>query len=442
MSLNLSEEVKSYFNNEFINEASRNLHEEESGITKALSVIVPSIIGFISKYAGTADGAAKIGNLANEQHASGILRAIGGFLHHDTGAEQLQKSDSISRDLFGEQGKNLGEEVSNFSGIKDSSASTLYNIALPTILGLLGRHLTENKLDVSYLTSYFSTQNEGLAAALPAEPVVSSPVTEEPPVRIQEVPVVPPVPAAHHTIEHHDHAHHDRHDSHEEPKNPIKSFSWTLPLIIIIIILLGLWWFLGRGKSEHHEQTIHDTTITTVTKKTETVHKGKVDPNGDFIYDEGDFTTITLPNNAGELKVGKYSTEANLVAFLNDKNTPVDTAKGNWFEFTNVHFKTNSSDLTDVSNTQLKNLVAITKAYPNAKFKFGGYTDNTGNEAANIALSAKRAESVAALVTKFGGNPAAFEAPKGYGPAFPIADNSTPEGRAQNRRVAINVKAK
>jgi K(+)-stimulated pyrophosphate-energized sodium pump len=120
----------------------------------------------------------------------------------------------------------------------------------------------------------------------------------------------------------------------------------------------------------------------------------------------------------------------------------IDTVKGNWFEFTNVRFNTGGSEITETSMDQLKNLVTISKAYPTAQFKIGGYTDNTGNAAANVTLSQKRAEAVAAMLKKLGIAGKAIESAKGYGQEWPLADNATPEGRAQNRRVAVNVKSR
>lgn len=120
----------------------------------------------------------------------------------------------------------------------------------------------------------------------------------------------------------------------------------------------------------------------------------------------------------------------------------IDTAKGNWFEFTNVRFNTGGSEITETSMDQLRNLVAISKAYPNAQFKIGGYTDNTGNASANVTLSQKRADAVSAKLKELAIANAAIDSAKGYGQEWPLADNATAEGRAQNRRVAVNVKAK
>ncbi|MBK7308114.1 MAG: hypothetical protein IPI88_14570 [Chitinophagaceae bacterium] len=59
-----------------------------------------------------------------------------------------------------------------------------------------------------------------------------------------------------------------------------------------------------------------------------------------------------------------------------------------------------------------------------------------------ILLYRKRADAVAATLVKLGAGAKSFMGAKGYGPEWPVADNATGEGRAQNRRVAVNVKAK
>jgi outer membrane protein OmpA-like peptidoglycan-associated protein len=149
-----------------------------------------------------------------------------------------------------------------------------------------------------------------------------------------------------------------------------------------------------------------------------------------------------LPNNTGDLKVGKWSTEAKLVEFLANSAAKTDPVNGNWFDFTNVRFKTGGTMMTPSSATQLRNLVMIIRAFPHAKFKIGGYTDNTGNAAKNLALSQKRADAIAAEIIRLGASKSQLTGAEGYGDQHPAGDNNTEEGRAMNRRVAVNVKAK
>ena len=69
-----------------------------------------------------------------------------------------------------------------------------------------------------------------------------------------------------------------------------------------------------------------------------------------------------------------------------------------------------------------------------------GHTDNVGSAKLNEALSLRRAESVAQQLSLAGMKPASIER-RGLGFDKPIADNATAEGRAQNRRVVVTVRA-
>jgi outer membrane protein OmpA-like peptidoglycan-associated protein len=68
-----------------------------------------------------------------------------------------------------------------------------------------------------------------------------------------------------------------------------------------------------------------------------------------------------------------------------------------------------------------------------------GHTDNVGTARHNEVLSLRRAESVAQQLVNGGLNEGAIER-RGLGFAKPVADNTTPEGRAQNRRVVVTVR--
>ena len=75
---------------------------------------------------------------------------------------------------------------------------------------------------------------------------------------------------------------------------------------------------------------------------------------------------------------------------------------------------------------------------PKMRVRIVGHTDSTGNDAINDPLSVQRATSVRNYLSNRGVDPARTEV-QGRGSREPVADNTTPEGRAQNRRVAIVV---
>jgi outer membrane protein OmpA-like peptidoglycan-associated protein/tetratricopeptide (TPR) repeat protein len=104
----------------------------------------------------------------------------------------------------------------------------------------------------------------------------------------------------------------------------------------------------------------------------------------------------------------------------------------------NVFFATNSYELLDASQTELNQLVQLLKKNPGMVVEIEGHTDNEGSDAYNLTLSQNRSASVRTyLVNK--GIPAGNMTAKGYGESKPIADNTTEEGRALNRRTEFRI---
>ena len=100
-------------------------------------------------------------------------------------------------------------------------------------------------------------------------------------------------------------------------------------------------------------------------------------------------------------------------------------------------FEFNSAKLKEAAYPELDKLLEQMKKYPLSRWKIVGYTDNVGSEDGNIKMSQMRAESVLNYFVSRGIPKVRFEV-IGMGSKNPIADNNTPEGRAQNRRVEIN----
>lgn len=105
---------------------------------------------------------------------------------------------------------------------------------------------------------------------------------------------------------------------------------------------------------------------------------------------------------------------------------------------TPVTFVTNGYTLSAGTQQQLSRVAEKLKGCHSAHVAVNGYTDNTGNDGINVPLSTSRAKSVADFLVAQG-VPADSVTSKGYGSADPVASNATPDGRAQNRRVAITV---
>ena len=429
MSFNLIDAAKGLFTDEIVKKASNYLNESESGVLKTIGGILPVVLsGFVNKVSNH-EGADFITQTAKQQNESGILSNLGSFFDNEGGG-LLNKGAGLLNGLFGNKVDGLTGLLSNFSGVKSASVSSLMSMAAPALMGLIGKHASENNLNAGSITSLLNSQKANINAAIPSGLNLSS--------------VLDNFGGIENTASN---AVHHAKDTVEKSGNAMR---YILPLVLLGLLAMAVYYFKGCNKNPEMVTTNTESADTHAkiepveeVKNTVATVSGKVDSlSGDFIYDLGNMVTIDLPNNAGKLNVGEFSTENKLYKFLTDANAKLDTAKGNWFEFTNVRFKTGSSNITEESMTQLKNMVAITKGFPSAQFKLGGYTDNTGSAATNIALSQKRADAVVAELKKLGASANSFTGAKGFGPEWPIADNATAEGRAQNRRVAVNVKAK
>jgi len=104
-----------------------------------------------------------------------------------------------------------------------------------------------------------------------------------------------------------------------------------------------------------------------------------------------------------------------------------------------VGFEYNSANLTPSSQATLNDAAATLKKNPDLQVEVAGHTDSAGAAAYNQSLSERRANSVRDYLVGAGANPTNLTA-RGYGEDEPIADNSTSEGRAVNRRVELRVK--
>jgi len=146
--------------------------------------------------------------------------------------------------------------------------------------------------------------------------------------------------------------------------------------------------------------------------------------------------------NGVMLKGYKGGMEDQMISFLKSggyKDAADDSAlKDKWYDFDHVNFKIGSStELEAGSQGQLDNLVAILKAFPDAKIKVGGYTDKTGNEANNVKLSKARAEFIKAALAKAGVG-AQVIAADGYGSQFAKVDAKASDAeRAADRKMSI-----
>ena len=145
-----------------------------------------------------------------------------------------------------------------------------------------------------------------------------------------------------------------------------------------------------------------------------------------------------------EVKLDAYpgGIEEQLITFIKSdeyKNATDADLKSKWFDFDDLNFEFGKTTLVPESKRQLDNIVAILKAYPEVKMKIGGYTDKKGNDAANKALSQKRADAVKAALAKAGVGDQVPEA-EGYGEQrAKVAEDASDKEREADRKTSVRL---
>lgn len=134
---------------------------------------------------------------------------------------------------------------------------------------------------------------------------------------------------------------------------------------------------------------------------------------------------------AGEAERRSAALQAQLSA-LNAKKTD----RGMVVTIGDVLFDTDRAQLKSGGLMNIERLGSFLKQYPQRKASIEGYTDSTGSESHNQALSGRRADAVMSALLKVGVERGQLAA-QGYGENYPVAGNGNASGRQMNRRVEI-----
>ncbi len=403
MSSNLLASLNGLITPDVLSAASRQLGDSEGAISKGLGASFSSILlGLVSK-AGSPEALRPAFDLiTNPANDATVLEDPRQLLSASPTSPAAALGGNFLNSIFGSRLSSITNAVGSTAGLRASSATSLISLAAPLVMGLLGNRVRKGRLDPTGLSDLLFSQRDSIAAAAP--PGVGSALG------IGEIPRVSTPRVA------------------EPARTESGGMRWLWPALAALA-LIALLWGLTRNRGTTREVAI-DTTVSVTGAVTSAV--------SDAAGDLGAFVKRKLPGGL-EINVPERGTESVLIAFIEDPSKPVDDKT--WFDFDRINFETGSAALRPDSREQLLNVAAVMKAYPAVELKIGGYTDNTGDPAANLRLSQARAVSVQKELIADGIEPNRLEA-EGYGSAHPIADNASEEGRAKNRRISLLVTEK
>jgi outer membrane protein OmpA-like peptidoglycan-associated protein len=407
--MNLLDAVKGLITPDLVGQAASMLGEQESGITKALGAAAPAILQGIIQKAGTDNGAGIL-DMAKQAMGSGILDNAGS-LFSGGGSSVMNLGSTLLSGLFGQKSNILGNLISSFAGIKSTSSNSLLSALAPMALGLVGKHVMSNGLSGGGLLSWLTGQKDAVSAAMPAGLNLSSVFDDAAGAVKQAAGYRPSVPEV------------------KDSGMP----KWLLPLLLIALGALALWYFMRGCNAGDKAAAVVDSTVTKVDAVIDSAAAGVVEAARETF-------NVTLPDGT-VLSAFRGGIEDKLVSCLNDANCKI--GKDVWFDFDNLNFEVGSARLTAESQVQVNNIAAILKAYPKVKIKIGGYTDKTGDAAANKKLSQDRADAVTAAIKTAGGNAGQLLPAEGYGSEFAtVPAEASDDARKVDRRISVSVREK
>ncbi len=440
MAINLLDALSNSIGTQLSNQGSRLFGESATGTQSAVSAMLPAILGGVMKQGSTADGAAGLMKLLSGPTVdAGLTSNIGSVLGGGAGTNALMTAGgNMLKGLFGDNASNLASTVSSMAGIKSSSAINLLSLAVPMVLSFLKNHVMQNGLNAGGLMSLLAGQSSFLQGKLDSRVAqaagfgdagsflssVASKATGAAAAAGASASAVAGSVASKAGGMASDAAHAASGaaktvgraagdvaaQAADSARDAGTGMGKMLPWIIGLVVLAVLF-FMFRGCGQQAQQKAGE-----ATKAVGSAVK-----------------SLSLPGGVA-LNVPPGGFIDNIYLFLSNKDGGVGTG----YALDAVTFETGSATLTATSNQQLDDLAAVLKTFPTATVSVNGYTDNTGDAAANTTLSTQRAEAVkSALVSK--GVAAERVAAAGFGPDKPIASNDTEEGKAKNRRVEIVV---
>src|SRR5262245_1426196 len=483
MAINLLEMMSGSVGQSLISQAGKFLGAPESTMRSAVDAALPAMLGGVMQKGATPQGASEVMKLFNTPGLeSGITENLGSYLGGGEKTNSLLSMGSgLLSSLFGDKASGLVNTLGSMFGMKSASASNLLALAAPMTLGFLKNYVGKNRLDAGGLSNLLTGQSDFLksrldnrltgalgfgsvgaflssvtggagraASATAAAGAKAYDTVGEAGSRAYDT-VTAKGSQVYDTAA--------NASSAAAATGP--SFRRWLPWIILAaLVVLAI--PLLRNCQQDARRTV-DTVgdaASTATQATSDAAKAAARGAGDAARAttqaagdaarattqaagdaaagataaaKGALKSFELPNGV-KMEVPEGGFMASMIASLSGKDAP----SGGGYRLDGVSFETGSATLKPESTKQLEQLALLLKAYPKATLNIVGHTDNTGDDAANKALSAQRASAVEKQLQSLGVADARITS-AGSGAEKPIASNDTEEGRAQNRRVEVVV---
>lgn len=427
MVINLLDILKDQIDDTVISQAGSFLGAENSGVKSAMGAALPSILGSLIASGSSSQGSkGLIDMITKGGHDGSVFDNLGSVLGGgDSASKFLNSGSDILKSLMGKKLDSVVDIISSVSGLNKGSSSSIMSMAVPLVMGMVGKYFKSKALDAMGLSNFLNSQSRYVADAMPAGMAnligFSMPDSSGLGDKVEAAASI-----ARNTLA----------EATNEGGGLLKKL---LPLLLILGVLGYLGWNYLSGSNVSN-------TVSSVGDKMSETSKGADDMVSDAdstVRDKvGDAASTAgeMASDAADAIAAKAKEALAGVTFATGSvgekfsNFLASDRKGeSTFSFSNLTFPSGSAAIQDMA--EVNNLAKVLDAYSNIKIEVGGHTDSSGDAAKNMVLSQARADAVKAqLVTQ--GVAEKRITTKGYGSTAPTTDNVAD---AANRRVEIKI---
>ena len=391
--MKIYQSIKDLVTQQRVAKAAATLKENESDVAKAISQILPSMLGALYTKGATTPIKDTI-QLAGKHN---IIKDLNGIYEGSGVIEGINFGERFENDLIGSRNSAFPKSISKHSGISVDNADRLGNWVAATIAAWFGEMTVRQGHSLATLINDLGKEKSEFSKDIP-EGVAC------------ELNLLVPGACVR-----------------EEDKKKSNTWIWWL-VVILILLVLAVLIFRGCDRNKSDE-----TRVVVETEKIDVHKDGTVE-----------IINRTLSNGL-VISVPKDGAEEQMIDFLDSnrfKNAKAgsDELRERWFHFDYIDFEHNSAtSLTAGSRQQLVNIAAILKLYPDAKIMVGGYADRTGSKAVNDEISKERAEYVKKVLVD-NGIAAARVSTEGFGKEFAKFPADAPDSqRVLDRSIALRL---
>lgn len=449
--MNLLVELKQTIGKEIIQKVAVLVGEKEEKVSVAIEGLIPTIVGGLMKRVSNEAGANTLMNVIQKgNHDGSILKEIGNIIQNkDKFSELCSTGGGLVSMLLPDKKSSIATMISQFAGVRNSSATSLLALVTSLVVGKLGNVVKNQNLDKFGLANALLDEKSilldetpeslqprmidvlGLSTFMsqeikPIQYAAAGPIKTST-TQTQSTSKAPADSVSYSTKEY-------------DEEGGFTLPSWLLPAVGIAVVLGGLGYFLSTydwsnlsaGSTSQEDTTQIEQVTNAAIDTTINNDTAKIDSSANAASVDKQ-VSISLPSGE-QMSLVEGGFNHSFTKYLTDSSSKA----GRVFTFDHLNFESNTTNLVAGSEKTVTDLAKIMTAYPRVQVKLTGYTDNTGDSLMNKKISIKRAFAVRNLLVGAGISDIRIDF-AGKGSANPIASNTTEEGKAKNRRLEMRV---